>query len=69
MIPTDCQSEVRAVFEKLTSWREESNRQISDIIISHSSSVSQGVNNLVTQVSNMEDELMNWEAVIPCRSG
>ena len=52
-----CQSEVRAVFEKLTSWRDDSHRQFSDIIKSHSSSISEGINDLVEEVSELKAEL------------
>ena len=52
-----CQSEVRAVFEKLTSWREDSHRQFSDIIKSHSSSISEGINDLVEEVSELKTEI------------
>ena len=53
MIPNDCRTEVRTVFQKLTSWKDE----VSDIIESHRLSISKGVNNLVTEVSEMQEEL------------
>ena len=53
MIPSDCRTEVRSVFQKLTSWKEE----FSDIIESHRMSISKGVNDLVTEVSEMREEL------------
>ena len=55
--PQDCQSEVRVVFEKLSSLREESHRQFSDIIDSHGSSISQGIEELVKEVSDQQTEL------------
>ena len=53
----DCQSEVRDVFEKLRSLREESHRQFSDIIDSHSSSIGKGINDLVEEVRDLRAEL------------
>ena len=47
----DCESEVRQVFEKLTSWREES-----QIIDSYSSSISKGVGDLVKEVPHVKKE-------------
>ena len=47
----DCESEVRQVFEKLTSWREES-----QIIDSYSSSISKGVGDLVKEVFHVKKE-------------
>ena len=57
MAPQDCQREVRVVFEKLTSLREESHRQFSDIINSHSGSISKGINELVQEVSDLKAKL------------
>ena len=57
MAPKDFQSEVRVLFEKLTSLREESHRQFSDIINSHGGSISDGINDLFAEVSNLQDEL------------
>ena len=53
----DCRGEARVVFEKLNSWREESNRQFSDIINSHSSSIDRGITDLVSEVSCLQDKL------------
>ena len=53
----NCQREVLDLFEKLASWREESNKEISDIINSHNISLINGINNLVKEVSNLQDEL------------
>ena len=52
-----CQSEVRDVFEKLISLREESHRQFSDIIVSHGTSISKGIDELVEEVSGLKAEL------------
>ena len=57
MAPKDFQSEIRVLFEKLTSLREESHRQFSDIINSHGGSISDGINDLFAEVSNLQDEL------------
>ena len=45
------------MFEKLTSLREESHRQFSDIINSHSGSISKGINELVQEVSDLKAKL------------
>ena len=52
-----CQSEMKEVFDKLISLREESYRQFSDIIDSHNSSVSKGINDLVNEVYDLRAEL------------
>ena len=57
MAPKDCLSEVRVVFEKLASLREESHRQFSDIINSHSGGISDGINTLFAEVSNLQEKL------------
>merc|ERR1712154_118118 len=44
-------------FEKLLSWRNESHKEISCIINSYNSHVKMGINNLVKEVSNLQDEL------------
>ena len=53
----DCQREAKDLFEKLTSFREESNRQISSIINSHSSNINNGIGDLVEEVGSLRDEL------------
>ena len=52
-----CQSEVKVVFEKLSSLREETSRQVSNIIESHSNSISRGIEDMVKGVSNLQAEL------------
>ena len=46
----DYKTKVRDMFEKLRSFREETNRQISDIINSHRSSISEGIDDLAKEV-------------------
>ena len=53
----DCQREVWNLFEKLSSWRDESQKQISHIINFHSSSVNKGINDLVREVDDLQAEL------------
>ena len=54
---SNSQSQVNDLFEKLISWREESHKEISYIINSYNSHVKMGINNLVNEVSNLQDEL------------
>ena len=53
----DCQREVGNLFDKLGSWRDESHKQISDIINFHSSSINKGINDLVKEVGDLQAEL------------
>ena len=50
-------SDVRAVFEKLNLWKNESQRQLSDIIDTQNNSITEGINELVKRVSTLEGEL------------
>ena len=52
-----CQSEVRHLLEKLSSWREESNRQFSNIIDSHTQNINKGVNDLAEEVCDLRTKL------------
>ena len=52
-----CQIEVNEVFDKLRSLREESLRQFSDIIDSHSSSISKRIGGLIEEVCDLRAEL------------
>ena len=52
-----CQSEVRHLLEKLSSWREESNRQFSNIIDSHTQNIDKGVNDLAEEVCDLRTKL------------
>ena len=53
----NCQIAVEAVFEELALWREDLNRNFTEIIKTHRNSFSQNVTYLVTKVSNMQEEL------------
>ena len=53
----NCLSEVEDLFEKLGSWRNESHKQISDIINAHSNSINKGMNDLVKEVDELQAEL------------
>ena len=53
----DSQIEVRNLFDKLRSWREESQKEFSSIIINHSSSINKGVNSLVEEVCDLKAKL------------
>ena len=53
----DFQSKVGHFFDQLASRRDESYKQISDIINSHDSTIKEGISNLVKKVSNLQDEL------------
>merc|ERR1712117_798263 len=51
------QSKVGNFFEQLSSRRDESYKQISDIINSHNHAIKEGISNLVKKVSDLQDEL------------
>ena len=53
----DYQLEASSFFKKLSSWREESNRQFSHIINSHSCLIIEGINDLVEKNSVLQAEL------------
>ena len=53
----DFQNRVSNFFEQLVSRRDESHKQISDIINSHDSAIKDGISNLMKKVSNLQDEL------------
>ena len=53
----DSQSEIGHLFEKLSVWREESHREFSNIITSHSRSINKGINDLVEEVTELKVEL------------
>ena len=55
----DCQQrEAKEVFEKLRSWREQSQHQLSDIINSYSDRISRGIRDLVEKVGEQQTELL-----------
>ena len=53
----DCQGEARNLFEKLISWKEHSNKEISNIINTHSSNISKGIQGLAEEVSGLQEEV------------
>ena len=53
----DCKRAAMNMFEKLSSWRKESNRQFSNIINSHSSLINEGINELVEENCGLKAEL------------
>ena len=58
MTQDNCQIEVRVVFEKLNLLRETSQKQLSDIIESHSGSLIKGISDLFHKVSDLQNELL-----------
>ena len=58
-IEEECRSEVKYLLQKLTSWREESNRQFSNIIDSHTRSMSAHTRkiNAGTGIDNLAEEV------------
>ena len=52
-----CQSEVRHLFKELESWRDESQRQFSNIINCHSESINKAINDLVEEVGDLQAKL------------
>ena len=53
----DHQIEVRNFFNNLSSWREVSQRHFSNIIESHSNTISEAINDLVEEVSDLKAQL------------
>ena len=53
----ECQSELRYLFKRLTSWREESQKEFSFIINSQSTIIEKGMGNLVEEVSDLQAQL------------
>ena len=51
----DCQSQVRELFQRLASWRDESQRQMSNIISSQTKCIDNGFNNLVEEFSDLQN--------------
>ena len=52
----DFQSEVTTLFEKLNLWREESQKEFSNIINYHSDSMNKGINDLIEQLAAVTKE-------------
>ena len=53
----ECQSELRYLFKRLTSWKEESQIKFSNIINSQSTIIENGISNLVEEVSDLQAQL------------
>ena len=53
----DCQDQVRNLINKLSSWRDESHKQMANIINSQSRSIYLGFNGLVKEFSDLEAEV------------
>ena len=53
----DSQSEVEHFFEKLSNWREESHKELSNILQFHNSSINEAFNHLVQEVSDLKTKL------------
>ena len=58
----DCQSEANYLFEKLSMWREESHKQVSNIIDTHKSIINQGICDLVNEVSSLQIKLSDMSS-------
>ena len=56
-IRSDCQVEAKDLFAKLSTLREESYRQFSDIISCHQSNISDGIRGLTEEVNGLQSEL------------
>ena len=50
-------SEARGLFQKLWSWKEESNRQFTNIMKSHCNNIDNGIKALVEEVYGLKAEL------------
>ena len=53
----DCQGEVMDLFQKLASWKEESQRQFSNIMNFHSTSITNGISGLVGEFFDLKAQL------------
>ena len=53
----DSQSEMREFFEKIRTWRKESEREFSNIIDSYSISINNGIKSLVEEINELKNEL------------
>ena len=60
-VQRDCQSQVTDLINKLYSWRDESHRQMSDIISYHSRSIDEGFNNLFEEFSHLQAQSQPYE--------
>ena len=53
----DCQRQVKELIKKLDSWRDESHRQVSNIISSHSKNIDNNINELVDEFSELQAQV------------
>ena len=53
----DTQTELRDLFEKLSSWRKESQREFSNIMNFHGIRINKGINDLVKEVGTLQNKL------------
>ena len=56
-VQRDCQRQVTDLINKLCSWRDESHRQMSDIISYHSRSIDEGFNNLFEEFTHLQAQV------------
>ena len=56
-VQRDCQSQVTKLIEKLCSWRDESHRQMSDIISYHRNGIDESFNNLFEEFSHLQAQV------------
>ena len=55
--PNDTQDEVKSLIKKLSFWKEESQRELSDIISGCTYKISEGIKDLVEEVSHLKTRL------------
>ena len=53
----DCQSEVWDLFKNLSSWKEESHNQFSNIVSFYDKSIKKGISDLVQEVCDLKTQL------------
>ena len=53
----DPQSEIRYLFNKLESWKDDSQREFSNIMNFHKSTIKKGINELANEVSDLQEKL------------
>ena len=58
MVKQNCGREAKGLFDKLMTWKEESQRQISNILETHGSNIQNGIHDLEEQVSSIQAELL-----------
>ena len=55
--PKDCHNEVRNLFRKLSSWREDSQREFANIINPYSNSIRMAINELYGEICVLQTQL------------